>query len=108
MQQLIDFFRYINPLENKMVAVTALGECWHNYIITCSREIIKWQNWATTDSIFNFTNFFAKFGLAYDLKILRIELVTEAITLQANLWDWGDKNQTKQNTDVTMVLRKEY
>ncbi|XP_059475217.1 acyl-CoA Delta-9 desaturase-like [Neocloeon triangulifer] len=61
--------RFIQPTENRIVAVLALGEGWHNY-----HHVFPWDyktsehgtysfNWTTA-----FIDFFAWIGWAYDLK----------------------------------------
>ena len=112
----IDFFRYINPAENKMVALTAFGEGWHNY-----HHVFPWDYKTAELGNYRFNvttafiDFFAKLGLAYDLKIVpkdvvhkRVQRTGDGSHNTANLWGWGDKDQTKQDIDVTMVLKKEY
>lgn len=108
--------RYISPSENKMVALTAFGEGWHNY-----HHVFPWD-YKTAELgnySFNITkafiDFFAKLGLAYDLKTVpkdvihkRVQRTGDGSHNSVNLWGWGDEDQTKQDIDVTMVLKKEY
>ncbi|XP_067009375.1 acyl-CoA Delta-9 desaturase [Anabrus simplex] len=63
------FDKRMAPVENRAVAVVAMGEGWHNY-----HHVFPWDYKAAElgDYAFNFTTFgidqFAKIGWAYDLK----------------------------------------
>lgn len=69
----------INPVENLVVSVAALGEGWHNY-----HHVFPWDyktgefgdrfNYST-----KFIDFFAKIGWAYDLKSASSEVVAKRI-----------------------------
>lgn len=99
-----------------MVALTAFGEGWHNY-----HHVFPWD-YKTAELgnyRFNITtafiDFCAKLGLAYDLKIVpkdvvhkRVQRTGDGSHNSVNVWGWGDKDQTKQDIDVTVVLKKEY
>lgn len=66
----------INPVENKTVAVLAMGEGWHNY-----HHVFPWDYKAAELGEYKlnlttaFIDFFARIGWAYDLKTPSPELV---------------------------------
>ncbi|XP_033200622.1 acyl-CoA Delta-9 desaturase isoform X1 [Bombus vancouverensis nearcticus] len=101
--------KYINPVENKMVAITALGEGWHNY-----HHVFPWDYKTAELGNYkvNVTTLFidacSKLGLAYDMKIVPQDLVRKRVERTGdgshNVWGWGDKDQTQQDRDVTMVV----
>ncbi|XP_050310550.1 acyl-CoA Delta-9 desaturase-like isoform X2 [Anthonomus grandis grandis] len=67
--------RYIQPVENKLVSIVAMGEGWHNY-----HHSFPWDyRAAEIGAPFNVTtlwlNFFGKLGWAYDMKTTSAELV---------------------------------
>ncbi|XP_017758608.1 PREDICTED: acyl-CoA Delta(11) desaturase-like isoform X2 [Eufriesea mexicana] len=108
--------RFINPAENKAVALTAFGEGWHNY-----HHVFPWD-YKTAELgnyKFNFTTAFidacAKLGLAYDLKIVPRDIVQKRVDRTGDgshdVWGWGDKDQTQKDRDITMVthtLKKDH
>ncbi|XP_076766441.1 acyl-CoA Delta-9 desaturase [Xylocopa sonorina] len=108
--------RYINPAENKGVAVVALGEGWHNY-----HHVFPWD-YKTAELgnyTYNFTtafiNFCAKLGLAYDLKTVPRDVVQKRIARTGDgshdRWGWGDKDLTQEERDQTVVtscVKKDY
>ena len=85
----IEFSRDIYPRENKLVAVLALGEGWHNYHHTFPWDyrqsefggslMFRQPNWSA-----NLIEFFAKMGWAYDLKIATPELVKARVKRTGN------------------------
>ncbi|XP_076174906.1 acyl-CoA Delta-9 desaturase isoform X2 [Ptiloglossa arizonensis] len=100
--------RFINPSENKSVAITAFGEGWHNY-----HHVFPWDYKTAElgDYKLNITtafiDFFAKLGLAYDLKMVPREVVQKRVERTGDgshdVWGWGDKDQTQEDKDQTMV-----
>ncbi|XP_031846077.1 acyl-CoA Delta-9 desaturase isoform X2 [Nomia melanderi] len=101
--------RYINPAENKGVALTAFGEGWHNY-----HHVFPWD-YKTAELgnyRFNITTAFidlcAKLGLAYDLKVIPVDMVKKRVERTGDgsheLWGWGDKDQTQEDRNQTMVI----
>ncbi|XP_076239710.1 acyl-CoA Delta-9 desaturase [Calliopsis andreniformis] len=101
--------RFINPAENRAVAMTALGEGWHNY-----HHVFPWD-YKTAELgnyKFNFTTAFidlcAKLGLAYDLKMVPTDIVKKRVERTGDgsheLWGWGDKDQTQEERDQTVVI----
>ena len=114
MEQLIDFFRCIKPSENNIAAFAALDEGWHNYhhVFPQDYKTAELDNYRFNITTV-FIDFFAKLGLAYDLKIApkdvvykRVQRIGDGSHNSINLW--GDKDQTKQNINVTMVLKEKY
>ncbi|XP_011698199.1 PREDICTED: acyl-CoA Delta(11) desaturase [Wasmannia auropunctata] len=100
--------RFINPSENKGVAMFALGEGWHNYhhVFPWDYKTAEFGNYA-----FNFTtafiDFFAKIGWAYDLKSVSENMVRKRVQRTGDgsheLWGWGDKDQTQEERDEAIV-----
>lgn len=100
--------RFINPVENKAVAITAFGEGWHNY-----HHVFPWD-YKTAELgnyRFNLTTAFidlnAKLGLAYDLKRVPSDMVQKRVERTGDgtheVWGWGDKDQTQEDRDQTIV-----
>lgn len=100
--------RYINPVQNKSVAILALGEGWHNY-----HHVFPWD-YKTAELgnySFNFTtafiDFFAKIGWAYDLKTVSENMIKKRVERTGDgsheLWGWGDKDQTQEERDEAVV-----
>ncbi|XP_076673223.1 acyl-CoA Delta-9 desaturase-like [Andrena cerasifolii] len=101
--------KFINPSENKGVALTAFGEGWHNY-----HHVFPWD-YKTAELgnyRFNITtafiDFFAKIGLAYDLKMVPRDLVQKRVKRTGDgsheVWGWGDADQTQEDRDQTVVI----
>ncbi|XP_035732350.1 acyl-CoA Delta(11) desaturase-like isoform X1 [Vespa mandarinia] len=107
--------KYINPSENKGVAMMALGEGWHNY-----HHVFPWDY--KTSELGNyrlnittaFIDFFAKIGWAYDLKSVSKDMIKSRVLKSGDgthdVWGWGDKDQTqeeKQHAIVTYTSTKD-
>ncbi|XP_030750838.1 acyl-CoA Delta(11) desaturase-like [Sitophilus oryzae] len=103
--------KYINPSENKMVSVLALGEGWHNY-----HHTFPWD-YKTAELGQYSTNFstalidmFAKIGWAYDLKTVSTDMIKKRVERTGdgshNLWGWGDKDQPKEDYEDATILNK--
>ena len=101
--------KFINPSENKGVALTAFGEGWHNY-----HHVFPWD-YKTAELgnyRFNITtafiDFFAKIGLAYDLKMVPTDMVQKRVKRTGDgsheVWGWGDTDQTQEDRDQTVVM----
>lgn len=100
--------RYINPVENMGVAITALGEGWHNY-----HHVFPWDY--KTSELGNyrynvttgFIDLCAKLGLAYDLKMVPYDVVKKRVERTGDgsheVWGWGDKDQLQEDKEQTMV-----
>jgi stearoyl-CoA desaturase (delta-9 desaturase) len=99
-------YRYINPSENKSVALLSLGEGWHNY-----HHVFPWDYKTSELGKLNLTtiliNFFARIGWAYDLKNVSENIVKKRVERTGDgsheLWGWGDKDQTQEQRDQTIV-----
>lgn len=101
------FDRYINPSQNKCVSFFALGEGWHNY-----HHVFPWD-YKTSEFGYriNFTtmfiDFFARIGWAYDLKTVSEDVIRKRVDKTGDgsheLWGWGDKDQTQNERDQTIV-----
>ncbi|CAH1957824.1 unnamed protein product [Acanthoscelides obtectus] len=105
--------RYINPSENITVAVLALGEGWHNY-----HHTFPWD-YKTSELggySFNFSSafidFFAKFGWAYDMKTVSVDMIKRRVQRTGDgthdVWGWGDKDQPKEDYNEATVLNKRH
>lgn len=100
--------KYINPAENKGVAIMALGEGWHNYHHTFPWD---YKTAELGNYSFNFTtafiNIFAKIGWAYDLKTASNDMVKKRVEKSGDgsheLWGWGDKDQSQEERDQALV-----
>lgn len=104
--------KFINPAENKAVALLAMGEGWHNYHHTFpwdykTAELGKYSvNFTSL-----FIDFFAKIGWAYDLKTVPQELIKKRVLRTGDgtheLWGWGDKDQLQEERDEAVILSRE-
>lgn len=103
--------KYINPAENKGVAIMALGEGWHNY-----HHVFPWD-YKTAELgnyRYNFTtafiDFFAKIGWAYDLKSVSTDMVKKRVERTGDgsheLWGWGDKDQPSEEREEAIVTHQ--
>jgi len=121
----------INPAENLMVAVGALGEGWHNY-----HHVFPWDyktaelgnygtNWTTL-----FIDMMAKIGWAYDMKTVSPKVIMQRVNRtgdgthimpsqygklfehmgdhshEGDLWGWGDKDMKEEDKETAMVINK--
>lgn len=105
------FHRYIGPSENKIVAIIASGEGWHNY-----HHVFPWDyktselgnyNFNTTAS---FIDFFARIGWAYELKTVPPKMIKSRVQRTGdgshNLWGWGDKDQCEQEKQDAIITNQ--
>ncbi|XP_011878885.1 PREDICTED: acyl-CoA Delta(11) desaturase-like isoform X1 [Vollenhovia emeryi] len=103
--------KYINPAQNKGVAILALGEGWHNY-----HHVFPWD-YKTSELgnyTFNFTtafiDFFAKIGWAYDLKSVSEDTIKKRVERTGDgsheLWGWGDKDQSQEERNEAVVTHR--
>lgn len=108
---MIDVARYINPAENKTVAILAMGEGWHNYHHTFpwdykTSELGKYS--------VNFTALFidlmAKIGWAYDLKTVSEEMIRKRVERTGDgsheLWGWGDQDQSEEEKNNAVITHR--
>ncbi|XP_076673441.1 acyl-CoA Delta-9 desaturase-like [Andrena cerasifolii] len=101
--------KYMNPSENMCVTIATGGEGWHNY-----HHVFPWDYKAAElgNFKFNFTtgfiDFFAMFGWAYDMKVVPRDVVQKRVERTGDgshrLWGWGDRDQTQEDRDQTMVM----
>lgn len=58
-----------------------------------------------------FIDFFAKIGLAYDLKMVPKDIVRKRVARTGDgthdVWGWDDKDQTQEERDQTLVINSE-
>ena len=101
--------KFINPSENKGVALTAFGEGWHNY-----HHVFPWDYKTAELGNYRFNvttafiDFFAKIGWAYDLKMVPSDMVQKRVKRTGDgsheVWGWGDADQTQEDRDQTVVI----
>ncbi|XP_022919265.1 acyl-CoA Delta-9 desaturase-like [Onthophagus taurus] len=103
--------KYINPAENKTVAVLALGEGWHNYHHTFpwdykTSELGKYS----VNLSCLFIDFMAKLGLAYDMKTVSVDMIKKRVERTGDgtheLWGWGDKDQPAEERNEAIILNR--
>lgn len=72
--------RRIQPVENKVVSIVALGEGWHNYhhVFPWDYKAAELGNYSTNLTTF-WLDLFAKIGWAYDMKEPSKDLVRRVI-----------------------------
>ncbi|KAH0819031.1 hypothetical protein GEV33_003759 [Tenebrio molitor] len=117
----------IRAAENKIVAVAALGEGWHNY-----HHVFPWDYKTAElgDYKMNVTTAFldlmAKIGWAYDLKTVSAELINKRVKRTGdgsrvvdapaegddnghhhhhddNIWGWGDKDMKTDDMELVEI-----
>ncbi|XP_014085857.1 acyl-CoA Delta-9 desaturase [Bactrocera oleae] len=103
--------RFINPSENKSVALFAFGEGWHNY-----HHVFPWDYKTAElgDYSLNLTtafiDFFAKIGWAYDLKQVSHDIIEKRVKRTGDgthaTWGWGDKDQSKEEMADALITHK--
>lgn len=89
----------------------ALGEGWHNYhhVFPWDYKTAELGNYA-----FNFTtafiDFFARIGWAYDLKTVSTDMIKKRVARTGDgsheIWGWGDKDQTNEDKEATIILKR--
>lgn len=100
--------KYINPSENLFVSIYSLGEGFHNYhhVFPWDYKTSElgdyWNNYST-----GFIDFFAKFGLAYDMKQVNPEAIKKRVERTGDgthgPWGWGDRDIPKEDIDSTEI-----
>jgi stearoyl-CoA desaturase (delta-9 desaturase) len=103
--------KYITPVENKGVAMFALGEGWHNY-----HHVFPWDY--KTAELGNyrlnlttaFIDFFAKIGWAYDLKTVSSDIIEKRVKRTGDgthqLWGWGDTDIDQEEVKLVNIVNK--
>ena len=92
-----------------VAAIFAFGEAWHNY-----HHAFPWDyktselgnyRFNTTTA---FIDLFAKIGWAYDLKVVPKDIVQRRVKRTGDgsheVWGWGDRDQTQEDRDQTVVM----
>jgi stearoyl-CoA desaturase (Delta-9 desaturase) len=102
--------KFITPVQNKTVAILALGEGWHNY-----HHVFPWDYKTAElgDYSMNYTtafiDFFAKIGWTYDLKTVSRDIINKRVQRTGdgthNLWGWGDKDQTVDDINMAVEIK---
>lgn len=103
--------RFINPSENLMVSILALGEGWHNYHHTFpwdykTSELGKYSvNFSTC-----LIDMMAKIGWTYDLKSVSEEMIKKRVLRTGDgtheVWGWGDKDQPKEDQQEAVITHR--
>ncbi|XP_067619643.1 acyl-CoA Delta-9 desaturase-like [Eurosta solidaginis] len=103
--------KYINPSENKSVALFAFGEGWHNY-----HHVFPWDYKTAELGGYSlnltkaFIDFFAKIGWAYDLKTVSPDIIEKRVKRTGDgthaTWGWGDKDQSKEDIADALITHK--
>lgn len=101
--------KFINPVENRGVAIVSLGEGWHNY-----HHVFPWDyktaelgnyRYSLTTA---FIDLCAKLGLAYDLKMVPDDVVRKRVERTGDgsheVWGWGDKDQSQEDREETVIM----
>lgn len=124
--------KYINPVENKSVAIFALGEGWHNYhhVFPCNYRQTSFVQSMIDKIVFilgdyktaelgnyrmnmttAFIDFFAKIGWAYDMKTVSRDIIKRRVERTGNgnhnLWGWGDKDHESDEKKLVQIVNKE-
>lgn len=103
--------RYINPSENKGVAIMALGEGWHNY-----HHVFPWDYKTaelgdySANTTTAFIDFFSKIGWAYDLKTVSNDMIKRRAQRTGDgthaVWGWNDKDLTTEDVREAIIMNK--
>nr|CAD7609549.1 unnamed protein product [Timema genevievae] len=99
----------INPAENRMVALVAMGEGWHNYhhVFPWDYKAAELGNYSLNVTTF-FLDLFAKIGWAYDLKCPSQDLVRRVIERNGDGShpEWGcHPQEVPEEEDQLMVVK---
>ena len=103
--------RYINPSENKGVAIMALGEGWHNY-----HHVFPWDYKTaelgdySANTTTAFIDFFSKIGWAYDLKTVSNDMIKRRAQRTGDgshpVWGWNDKDLPTEDVHEAIIMNK--
>ncbi|CAK9830062.1 Acyl-CoA Delta-9 desaturase [Anthophora retusa] len=115
----------IGPTENKVVAVLAFGEGWHNY-----HHVFPWDYKAAELGNYKmnittaFIDFFARLGMAYDMKTVPIDVVMKRASRtgdgskyskpntihhhshEGSKWGWGDTDMLPEEIEEVQIINK--
>ncbi|KAI9579170.1 acyl-CoA Delta(11) desaturase-like [Glossina fuscipes] len=101
----------INPSENVGVTVFTFGEGWHNYhhVFPWDYKTGEWGNYSLNLTT-AFIDFFAKIGLAYDLKSVTPNIIEKRVKRTGDgthaTWGWGDKDLSTEDKENVIVSNK--
>lgn len=101
--------KFINPSENRGVALLALGEGWHNYhhVFPWDYKTSEFGNYMKNFTTL-FIDFFAWLGWAYDRKTVSTDMIKKRVERTGdgshNVWGWGDKDQPKEDQEEAIIL----
>lgn len=110
-------FRTINPAENLLVSILAVGEGWHNYHHTFpwdyNADELGHYRYNVTSA---FLDFMAWIGWAYDLKTVPKDIVMARVSRTGDgtyqeghyhiraPWGWGDNDIREEDAILTQIL----
>ncbi|XP_061382401.1 acyl-CoA Delta-9 desaturase-like [Danaus plexippus] len=122
--------QYIGATDNKAVAICAFGEGWHNYhhVFPWDYKAAELGNYSTNLST-ALIDFAAKYGLAYDLKTVSIEMIRKRVSRTGDgshplsskkeslnqhdhhhpenpVWGWGDEDMTEEEKKLAEIAHK--
>ncbi|XP_076239713.1 acyl-CoA Delta-9 desaturase-like [Calliopsis andreniformis] len=113
----------IGPTENRLVSVLAIGEGWHNYhhVFPYDYKAAELGNYRLNFTT-AFLDFCARWGLAYDLKVVPEDVVRKRATRTGDgsrytagndfhshtdhKWGWGDADLTAEEKQQVKILHK--
>ncbi|XP_030034935.1 stearoyl-CoA desaturase 5 isoform X2 [Manduca sexta] len=119
----------IGATDNKMVAIFAVGEGWHNYhhVFPWDYKAAELGNYSTNIST-ALIDFAAKYGLAYDLKTVSADMIRKRIARTGDgshpwskqaletdedhhhpenpVWGWDDKDMTDDDKKFAQIVHQ--
>ncbi|XP_041987634.1 acyl-CoA Delta-9 desaturase-like isoform X1 [Aricia agestis] len=118
--------RHIGPTENKLVAILAVGEGWHNYhhVFPWDYKAAELGNYRTNIST-ALIDLAYKCGLAYDLKTVPSHLIEARVSRTGDgthpsemkklehqedhhhlnpIWGWDDKDMTEEHKKLAKII----
>lgn len=93
------------------VAAFTFGEGWHNYhhVFPWDYKTGEWGNYSLNLTT-AFIDFFAKIGLAYDLKSVTPNIIEKRVKRTGDgthaMWGWGDKDLSTEDKENIIVSNK--
>ncbi|XP_026483469.2 acyl-CoA Delta-9 desaturase-like [Vanessa tameamea] len=121
--------KYIGATDNKAVAICAFGEGWHNYhhVFPWDYKAAELGNYSTNFST-ALIDVAAKYGLAYDLKTVSLEMIRKRIARTGDgshpsdkkvkdsddghnhpenpVWGWDDKDMPEEERKLAEIAHK--
>ncbi|XP_041987635.1 acyl-CoA Delta12-desaturase-like isoform X2 [Aricia agestis] len=118
--------KHIGPTENKLVAILAVGEGWHNYhhVFPWDYKAAELGNYRTNIST-ALIDLAYKCGLAYDLKTVPSHLIEARVSRTGDgthpsemkklehqedhhhlnpIWGWDDKDMTEEHKKLAKII----